>query len=161
MSWVLIKTKEICVGVVGDNEKLKKIVLGRNEKDLKGYAEGENKISVLPPLLNDVKKNLIDYLFGAKIDFPPYPLQIDLSLFTQKVLAEVRKIPYGQVKSYKYLAQKIKTKAYRAVGRSLSVNPFPIIIPCHRVIRTNGELGGFSAGIDLKKKLLKLEGISI
>ena len=160
MSWVLIKTKEICIGVVGNNERLKRIVLGRDEKDLKGYTE-ENKISLLPPLLNDIKRNLTDYLFGVKIDFPPYPLQIDLSPFTQKVLAEVRKIPYGQVRSYKYLAQKIKTKAYRAVGRSLSVNPFPIIIPCHRVIRTNGELGGFSAGIDLKKKLLKLEGISV
>ena len=160
MSWVLIKTKEICVGVVGNNERLKRIVLGKDEKDLKGYTE-ENKISVLPPLLNDIKRNLTDYLFGVKIDFPPYPLQIDLSPFTQKVLAEVRKIPYGQVRSYKYLAQKIKTKAYRAVGHSLSVNPFPIIIPCHRVIRVNGELGGFSAGIDLKKKLLKLERILI
>jgi len=80
------------------------------------------------------------------------------SEFCQKVLLECLKIPVGEVRTYKWIARKIgHPKAYRAVGNILSKNPFSPIIPCHRVIRSDGKLGGYSKGIDKKISLLKKE----
>jgi len=74
------------------------------------------------------------------------------------VWEEVLRIPYGKTISYKELAQRIDNpKASRAVGRALNQNPVPILIPCHRVIGSNGKLTGYGAGIAIKKKLLELE----
>ena len=83
----------------------------------------------------------------------------NLTLFEKKVYTVVKKIPRGQVRSYAWVAKKIKRpKAVRAVGGALKKNPFTIIVPCHRVVRSNGELGGFALGADLKRKLLEIEG---
>jgi len=149
------------VGVVVCGEELKRIFLGKNKEDVLYKLEPEVEIDFFSPLLIDIKRDLALYLAGKRIDFPSYPLKMDISPIAQKVLYEVRKIPYGEVRSYGWVAQKLKMRGYRAVGRILSINPFPIIIPCHRVIRTDGSLGGFSSGIELKRKLLELEGISI
>ena len=75
-----------------------------------------------------------------------------LSPFTRKVLQKVRTIPYGETRSYKWVGRES-----RAVGQALKRNPLTIIIPCHRVIKSNGEIGGFSKGIVVKKKLLDME----
>jgi len=82
-------------------------------------------------------------------------------MFSEKVLQLTRKIPKGKITTYKIIAKKLKTKAYRAVGNALNKNTKPIIIPCHRVIKTNGEIGGYGKGIKNKIKLLKSEGIKI
>ncbi|MBE0478517.1 MGMT family protein [Candidatus Aerophobetes bacterium] len=145
-------------------ERLKQIVLGKDKEDvLCIMCGGENIMrdrEILPSLLlTAVKKDLACYLRGERVDFPAYPLEMNLPPFTRKVLIEVGKIPYGKLRSYKWVAQKVRSKAYRAVGQALSKNPFPVIVPCHRVIREDGGLGGFSAGIELKKRLLELEGI--
>jgi len=81
--------------------------------------------------------------------------------FSEKVLELTKKIPKGRVTTYKILARKLKTKAYRAVGNALNKNTQPIIIPCHRVVKTTGEIGGYSKGIKNKIKLLEKEGIKI
>lgn len=83
--------------------------------------------------------------------------------FQDKVLALTKKVPKGKVTTYKELAKAMKTKAYRAVGTSLRKNNKPIIIPCHRVISSDGSLGGYQGKINNKKKetLLKKEGIKI
>ncbi len=84
------------------------------------------------------------------------------SKFERMVWETTRKIEYGEVKTYKWVAERIgKPKAYRAVGNALNKNPILIIIPCHRVIKSNGEVGGFGSGIEIKKELLKLEGVRI
>jgi methylated-DNA-[protein]-cysteine S-methyltransferase len=83
----------------------------------------------------------------------------ELSVFTQKVLDELRKIKYGETITYSGLAKRIGSRAYRAVGRALVSNPIPVIIPCHRVVAKNG-VGGYSGGVDIKKRLLELEGVS-
>lgn len=76
----------------------------------------------------------------------------------KKVLKEVLKIPLGEVRTYKWIAKKIgKPKAVRAVGNALRKNPYPFVIPCHRVVRSDGKLGGYSLGEELKKELLWLE----
>ena len=81
--------------------------------------------------------------------------------FNLRCYALLKKIPKGKVTTYKAIAKKLKTRAYRAVGNAMNKNPIPIKVHCHRVINSNGKLGGYSK--DLKKKvfLLKKEGIRI
>lgn len=79
-----------------------------------------------------------------------------LTPFQRKVLRVVTTIPYGETKSYKWVAERMKNpKAARAVGQALKKNPYPEIIPCHRVIRSDGKVGGYSKGVQKKKQLLK------
>ena len=85
----------------------------------------------------------------------------DESSFRGKVLREVAKIPYGEVKTYKQIAEALDTKAYRAVGTAIGRNPLPIIIPCHRVVRSDLKVGGFFGGTEMKKEILENEGICI
>lgn len=88
-------------------------------------------------------------------------LKIDLQKgtpFQKKVWKTLQKIPFGKVRSYRWVAKNIgKPRALRAVGQACGANPLPLVIPCHRVISNNGEIGGFSAGLRWKQKLLKLE----
>ena len=81
--------------------------------------------------------------------------------FDEKVLNLTKKIPKGKVTTYKIIANRLKTRAYRAVGNALNRNNKPIIIPCHRVINTSGALGGYRGGLTKKIALLKKEGIKI
>ena len=159
MSWALIKAEGLYVGIVAHHEKLQRIVISLNEHDVRCQVCEDNRVNLFSPLLKDLERHLIDYLSGERAHFPPYPLDVRFSAMAEKVFAEVYTIPYGEVRSYKWVAQRVGSRAYRAVGRILHTNPLPIIIPCHRVIRTDGGLGGFSPGIELKKKLLELEGV--
>jgi len=86
--------------------------------------------------------------------------QYALTNFQRAVLMEVAKIPKGKVMSYKQIAQAIgKPNAYRAVGNALKKNPLPVLIPCHRVIKADGEIGGYAFGGKSEKiKLLEKEG---
>lgn len=101
---------------------------------------------------------LNEYFKGQRQNFE-IPLKLhSKSKFKESVWAELTKIPFGQTVSYKDIAMKINNpKAYRAVGNAVGNNPIPIIVPCHRVLASRGKLGGFSLGIDVKKKLLKIE----
>jgi O-6-methylguanine DNA methyltransferase len=100
------------------------------------------------------------YLKGEKVAFD---VDIDISgetSFTQKVLEELMKIPHGQTRSYRWIGKRLGYEmAARAVGQAVKRNPILIIIPCHRVIAEGGKLGGFSSGIEIKKRLLGLEGL--
>ena len=81
-----------------------------------------------------------------------------MTLFARKVYRVVLTIPLGEVRTYKWVAQKAgKPKAYRAVGQILNKNPYPLIIPCHRVICANSNLGGYAWGRKTKRALLDLE----
>jgi len=101
------------------------------------------------------------YFEGAYVDFSlDVPINLDgFSPFGSSVLSACRKIRFGQVITYSALAKKTGWPAVRAVGNALAKNPLPLIIPCHRVIRSDGQIGGFSApgGKKLKEKLLKHE----
>lgn len=96
------------------------------------------------------------YLKGEKIDFSCDVDISHLSIFTQKVLDETRKIKYGETITYSELAKNCGSKGARAAGKALAINPLPIVIPCHRVVAKNG-IGGYSAGVDIKTRLLELE----
>jgi methylated-DNA-[protein]-cysteine S-methyltransferase len=82
--------------------------------------------------------------------------------FRRKVYEMVRCIPRGKVASYGDIADRVGAPgAGRAVGRAMATNPFPLLIPCHRVVQVNGTLGGFGGGLPMKRKLLKMEGVPI
>lgn len=106
---------------------------------------------------------------GEEVDFDLDTLDLSTentestiaSSFERSVILEVAKIPKGQIKTYKDIAKSINTKAYRAVGTAIGKNPFPIVIPCHRVIRSDGKIGGFRGGSQMKVEILKNEGINI
>ena len=81
--------------------------------------------------------------------------------FEKDVILEVAKIPCGSVRTYKEIAKLLNSHAYRAVGTAIGKNPFPILIPCHRVIRSDGKIGDFRGGTPMKVEILKNEGIKI
>jgi methylated-DNA-[protein]-cysteine S-methyltransferase len=87
------------------------------------------------------------------------PLWLEGTAFQKNVWSKLQKIPFGKTISYKTLAERVgNIKSVRAVGGANSANPVPVIIPCHRVINADGTIGGYSAGLDIKLKLLQLEG---
>jgi O-6-methylguanine DNA methyltransferase len=112
-------------------------------------------------VLANVKENLLDYFNGSSVNFK---IPLDLSIGTQfqrKVWRKVKEIPYGELRSYKWVARSIgSAHASRAVGNAVGRNPVAPIVPCHRVICSDGSLGGYTSGIAIKKRLLNLEGIS-
>jgi len=109
-------------------------------------------------IFSSVKSELNRYFAGELKEFF-FHLDLQTSPFRQKVLVKVRDIPYGETASYKEIAERIgNPRAVRAVGNANANNPLPIVIPCHRVIAHDGSLGGYGAGLKLKKMLLQLEG---
>lgn len=110
------------------------------------------------PYLYNIYAQLEEYFNRERKKFD-IPLDVTGTAFQMKVWKELSKIPYGKVLSYKEIAGKVGGTTYvRAVGRANGLNPVPIIIPCHRIIETNGKMGGYSGGIGIKEKLLELEG---
>jgi O-6-methylguanine DNA methyltransferase len=109
--------------------------------------------------LRRVADSIRDYLAGRPHDFD-YALDLeDLSDFSRRVLEVVRRIPYGTLRSYKSIAEEIGApRATRPVGQALAHNPLPIVIPCHRVVNSDGTLGGYSGGgPDMKRRLIAIE----
>ncbi len=105
-----------------------------------------------------VKIQLEEYFFAQRKVFT-FKYQLFTTEFRKKVLTAVTMIPFGQTKSYGEIAKNIgHPKAMRAVGTANATNTLPIVIPCHRVIAQNGGLGGYGGGLDMKIKLLELEG---
>jgi methylated-DNA-[protein]-cysteine S-methyltransferase len=103
------------------------------------------------------RQQLAEYFAGDRKDFD-LQLQLSGTEFQVQVLEELQRIPYGETTSYGDIATRIgRPKAVRAVGAANGRNPLPIVIPCHRVIGSSGDLTGFGGGLDLKEALLRLE----
>jgi O-6-methylguanine DNA methyltransferase len=109
-------------------------------------------------LAERAREELEEYLGGLRSYFT---LPVDLSAtaaFQRSVLEAAEQIPFGEVRSYRWIAERIGSPhAVRAVGTALGRNPVPILVPCHRVLRGDGSLGGYAFGLDLKNRLLALE----
>lgn len=113
------------------------------------------------PLLDATEAQLREYFAGARRTFD-LPLAPHGTAFQRRVWAALRTIPYGETRTYGELAAAIGSpNASRAVGMANHRNPIPIIIPCHRVIGANGTLTGYAGGLEIKRRLLALEGINI
>lgn len=108
-----------------------------------------------------VAEQIAQMYSAAEINFDHSLLNwAKLTKFSARVLRQTCKIPPGKVDTYSGLAAKIGSpRAARAVGTALANNPFPLVIPCHRVVRADGSLGGFGGGIGMKKELLNKEGV--
>jgi methylated-DNA-[protein]-cysteine S-methyltransferase len=113
------------------------------------------------PEIDDVAVGIIKMLEGNNVDFPLDLAALSLcSMFQQRVLRAEHAIPRGCVSTYRLIAHHLgKTNAARAVGNALANNPFPLIVPCHRAIRSDRSLGGYQGGIKMKRVLLEREGI--
>ncbi|RZA13618.1 MAG: methylated-DNA--[protein]-cysteine S-methyltransferase [Proteobacteria bacterium] len=118
--------------------------------------------SLSHPILKQTVRELKDYFAGRLKEFTvPIDLQIGTE-FQREVWAELRRIPYGKTISYGQQAKNIgRPNAMRAVGGANGRNPLVIVIPCHRVLSSAGKLHGFSSGLDLKRRLLAVEGLDI
>ena len=113
----------------------------------------------IPGRLDPVRRELDEYFEGERhafdlpLDLPPVPA------FHRDALRELALIPYGEVTTYGALAARIgKPRAARAVGGAMNKNPIPIVLPCHRVVGSNGSLTGYGGGLERKEALLRLEG---
>ena len=126
----------------------------------RGRGMGEGVQDTASHILTAARSTIEAYLEGKvrRLDVP-----VDFNgqtPFHRKVWEVLQRIPYGRVRSYGWVARKVgKPKAARAVGAACGANPVPLLVPCHRVIAGDGSLGGFSGGLGVKKRLLKLEGI--
>lgn len=136
----------LCLSWGGDPSKL---------PDSHSAAPGSNH-----KILNQTQKQLEEYFNGKRFSFD-IPLDPQGTEFQKQVWQQLLKIPYGKHITYGEQAQRLgRPKAARAVGAANGKNPIGIIIPCHRVIGASGHLTGFAGGLEMKKQLLTLEGIS-
>lgn len=121
------------------------------------FTQPQKALLQTTELLSMATIQLDEYFQGKRTTFS-LPFKLTGTPFQLTVWKELQNIPYGKTTSYKEIAQKInKPKAYRAVGMANNKNPLPIIIPCHRVIGSNGKLIGYAGGLKLKNYLLELE----
>jgi len=148
------------VGILGSATGLLRITLPQPsaQEALKLLGDGVNYATRALRLYEGLMECFMSYFAGHKVAFPD---KLDLSQatpFQREVWEITRLIPYGETRSYSWVAEQIgKPEAMRAVGQALAQNPLPIIVPCHRVVASNGKLGGYSGGLEVKRYLLQLE----
>jgi methylated-DNA-[protein]-cysteine S-methyltransferase len=121
------------------------------------------RILEAPARLDEVRRELDDYFAGRRHTFD---LAIDLSLiktpFARRLLQATARIPFGETRTYRDMATAAGNPlAVRAAGNALGHNPIPIVVPCHRVLRTGGAIGGYTGGLDRKVRLLATEGVEL
>ena len=118
------------------------------------------RILEAPQRLDEVRRELEEYFEGSRDEFD---LPIDWSLtrgFTSKVLRQTARIGFGKTSTYAEMASRAGSpRAVRAAGNALGANPIPVVVPCHRVLRSGGALGGYTGGPERKEYLLRLEGV--
>ncbi|MEY2453504.1 MAG: methylated-DNA-[protein]-cysteine S-methyltransferase [Acidimicrobiaceae bacterium] len=150
------------LGVAITDAGLVKVALQPGEEDFleELSAHVSPRILEQPAKLDDVRRQLDEYFNGRRTTFS---LQIDWQLsrgFRQMVLKTLfSQVQFGEVVSYGELASRVgHPKASRAVGTAMATNPVPIVVPCHRVLRTGGSIGNYGGGVEMKRQLLTHEG---
>jgi methylated-DNA-[protein]-cysteine S-methyltransferase len=125
--------------------------------ELRFTEEPVNDVS-LNEVESEAKKQLDEYFAGKRKSFD-IPINLNGTDFQQKVWMSLKEIPFGQMTTYLKLSQTLgNPAAIRAIGAAIGANPILIVLPCHRVIGTNGQLTGYAGGLDRKRSLLDLEG---
>ena len=147
-------------GVAGSERGLVRVILpqemAQNVREKLGRAANFSG-----PLVEAAAREISEYLHGQRREFT-IPLDLEpLSNFARQILNACREIRWGTTTSYGELAERVgRPGAARAVGQVMAANPVPLVVPCHRVIRADGNPGGFGGGAALKRRLLKLEGVA-
>jgi methylated-DNA-[protein]-cysteine S-methyltransferase len=165
MEYTVFKTKWGVFGFVAHGRRLIATFLPQGEASLRRAIARRYPDAVeVKELLPRLRRQVIDYFAGKPTKFA---VDADLSAvtpFQQRVLERCRRIPYGKTATYADLARAAgRPGAARAVGGVMASNPLPLVIPCHRVLRSDGSLGGFSSpqGTRGKKRLLAMEGTAV
>ncbi len=121
-------------------------------------GKGVENASFAPDKMSGLMERLKSYFNGEKISFPDMLDLSDATPFRAAVWKQTQLIPYGETRSYQWVAKKVgKPGGARAVGQAVGANPLLIVVPCHRVIASDGGLGGFGGGLEMKKRLLAME----
>ena len=124
-------------------------------------AHGYDGVERNDPVLDATAGQLLEYFDGLRRVFD-LPVAHTGTEFQRRVWQALSSIPYGELRSYRDIAQQLgNPKAVRAVGTANGSNPVPIVVPCHRVIGSDGSLAGYAGGIELKRRLLVLEGVDV
>ncbi|GHV83750.1 methylated-DNA--protein-cysteine methyltransferase [Spirochaetia bacterium] len=147
------KSKIGFLGITAQDQYLRSVSFGKLPDSVlrSGVLQGKNKI------IEKTIEELTEYLDGKRKVFD-IPLKLNGTPFQMKVWESLKSIPYGETRAYKEIAQAIgNEKAVRPAGSAIGKNPIAIIIPCHRVIGSDGSLTGFAGGLDIKQKLLEIE----
>ena len=161
LDYAIFETDLGWMGVLGSAKGLRRTTLPHPsaQEIHQLFGDSINHATRSPHLFQGLMERLILYFSGHKVNFPD---KLDLSgatAFQREVWEATRLIPYGETRSYRWVAEQIKKpRSVRAVGQALGRNPLPIIVPCHRVLASDGGLGGFTGGIEMKRHLLHLEG---
>jgi methylated-DNA-[protein]-cysteine S-methyltransferase len=162
---VIFDTAQGYVGLVLDEkDRLAEATMPR--ETVEDAAEALGLSNVQPFSGEEPAQDLIDqiraYLAGERTQFT-WPINLSgLTAFQQEALTICASIPYGELRSYGWIADCMgRHKSARPVGQAMSVNPIPIVIPCHRVVGSNGKRAGYGGGMYWKERLLKLEGIAL
>ncbi|MDQ0203218.1 methylated-DNA--[protein]-cysteine S-methyltransferase [Pectinatus haikarae] len=144
-----IETELGTIGISETDGSITELFLTKNRQKTTGGSQ--------TPMLKEAEKQITEYLSGQRREFD-LPLAAEGTAFQKSVWAALRKIPYGETRSYKQIAEMIgNPNASRAVGMANNKNPLLIVTPCHRVIGADGKLVGYAAGLAIKERLLKLE----
>jgi len=160
LKYITFSTNMGWVGMLGTKKGLIRTALPQpsSQAALKLLGERATYARWSPNLFNGLIERFRIYFNGGQVAFPDELNLEGATPFQRRVWEVTRLIPYGDTRSYIWVAEQIgKPGAARAVGQALARNPLPIIVPCHRVINVDGRLGGFSGGVEMKRRLLKLE----
>jgi len=162
LKYTIIDTHIGNISIVGSEQGLKEVSIHKSRQAaLKRISQRFSDTIESSDGFGDLPQRLERYAGGERIIFNDAVDLENATPFQQAVWEATRSIPYGETRSYEWIAQRIgKPGAARAVGQALKNNPFPIIVPCHRVIGKDGSLTGFSCGLELKKRLLDIEASS-
>jgi methylated-DNA-[protein]-cysteine S-methyltransferase len=160
VGWVVTDSPVGPLTLAATPEGLVRVGFGAEEGVLEHLASDVSpRVVRLPSRLDGLRRQLDEYFAGNRRTFD-VPLDRRLSHgYRRQVLEVLSEVPYGETVSYKDLAVRTGNPgASRAVGSAMATNPIPIVVPCHRVLRSGGALGGYGGGIDTKVWLLRLEG---
>lgn len=163
LRYVAFRTPVGWLGVLGSRKGLLATTLPQSssERALELLGDGLKKTAWAGDHFADLMTRLAGYLDGHRVAFDDVLDPRGATAFQRRVWQAARLIPYGETRSYRWVAEQMgKPKAVRAVGQALARNPLPIIIPCHRVVANDGQLGGYSGGVAMKRYLLDLEALS-
>lgn len=160
MNYTIFATGFGWIAVAGSEQGLSRITLPQtNREEALGYIAGLAPQPVADSsFFGDLIPRLQGYFKGERVEFPDALDLTGTTTFQQAVWKATRTIPYGETRAYGWVAGEMGVPgAGRAVGQALGRNRFPIVVPCHRVVGSDGSLGGFSNGLETKRRLLALE----
>jgi len=156
MKYAIMESPIGTLTIAAEEDGLRFILFGTEYRALNSRTQWQESVS---GIVNATICQLKAYFEGKLTKFN-LPLKPEGTSFQMEVWRELQNVPYGTVISYGELASRIgRPKASRAVGAANGSNPIPIVIPCHRVIGSNGKMTGYGGGVQIKEALLKLEGV--